>query len=277
MPLITISRGSMSGGQALAECLAGALGSPCIGREIVVEAAAKLGVSQQVLSQKLEKSPGLWHRLTLERRLYVAAVQAALAEHAATGDLIYHGYAGQHLLRGMPALLRIRLIAPLALRLRAIIEREGVPARDAERVIAERDANRRRWTEAMYGVNLEDPRLYDLVINLETMSVASACSLVRAVAGQPEYTVTDEVRAKLQDFLLACRVKLALATHPASRGLDLEVRAIQGVVTIQGEVPRAEMVTHASTRWEKELIQIAEGVTGVQDVHLEIRSVDLRH
>ncbi len=277
MPLITISRGSMSGGQALAECLSSALGSPCIGREIVVEAAAKLGVSEQLLSQKLEKSPGLWHRLTLERRLYVAAVQTALAEHAATGDLIYHGYAGQHLLRGVPALLRIRLIAPMALRLRAIIEREKVPPRDAERVISERDANRRRWTQAMYGVDLEDPRLYDLVINLETMSVPSACTMVMAVAQRPEYTVTDEVRAKLQDFVLACRVKVALATHPASRGLDLEVRAMRGVVTIQGDVPRAEMVTHASTRWEKELIQIAERVTGVKDVHLDTRTIDLRH
>ncbi len=91
MPLIIISRGSMSGGQALAECLAGALGSPCVGREIVVEAAARLGVPQQLLSEKLEKGPSFWQRLTMERRLYVAAVQAALAEHAARGDLIYHG------------------------------------------------------------------------------------------------------------------------------------------------------------------------------------------
>ncbi len=177
----------------------------------------------------------------------------------------------------MPALLRIRLIAPLALRVRAIIEREGVSPQDAERVIHERDANRRRWTQAMYGVELDDPRLYDVVINLETMSVPSACSMVMAVARRPEFTVTDEVRAALQDFLLACRVKLALATQPASRGLDLEVRAMRGVVTIQGEVPRAEMMTHTSTRWEKELIQIAEGVTGVQDVHLEIRTIDLGH
>jgi cytidylate kinase len=277
MPLIIISRGSMSGGQTLAECLASALGSPCVGREIVVEAAGKLGVPQQLLSEKLEKGPGFWQRLAMERRLYVAAVQAALAEHAARGDLIYHGYAGQHLLRGVPALLRIRLIAPMAMRVRAIIEREKVSARDAERVIIERDANRRRWTQAMYGVELDDPRLYDVVINLETMSVPSACTMVMAVARRPEFTVTDEVRAKLQDFLLACRVKVALSTQPASRGLDLEVRAMRGVVTIQGEVPQAEMVTHASTRWEQELLQIVEGVTGVQDVHLEIRTVDLRH
>ncbi len=102
MSIITISRGSMSGGQALAECLAGALGSPCVGREIVVEAAAKVGVPEKILAEKLERGPGVWDRLTLPRRMYVAAVQEALAEHAVKGDLVYHGYAGHLLLRGVP-------------------------------------------------------------------------------------------------------------------------------------------------------------------------------
>jgi cytidylate kinase len=277
MPIITVSRGSMSGGQALAECLAVALGSPCIGREIVLGAAAKLGVSEQVLAEKLEKSPGLWERLTMERRLYVAAVQAALAEYAAEGDLVYHGFAGHLLLRGVPALLRVRLIAPMEMRIRAIIERESVSPDDAERVIRERDANRHRWTEAMYGVDLSDPRLYDLVINLETMTIPSACAVVMTAAQRPEYAVTAEVRARLHDFLLASRVKVALATQPGSRGLDLEVAAARGVVTIRGKVPRVEMLVHASSRWEQEITQIARSVRGVEDVALDLHTFDPYH
>lgn len=277
MPIITISRGSMSGGQALAECLAGALGSPCVGREIVVEAAARLGVPEKVLSEKLERGPGVWDRLTLARRTYVVAVQEALAEHVVTGDLVYHGRAGHLLLRGVPAVLRVRLIAPMEMRIRAVIEREGVSPPEAERVIQHRDESRRRWTQAMYGVELGDPKLYDLVVNLETMSIPSACAVVMTAAQRPEYAITDEVRGKLQDFLLACRVKVALATRPASRGLDLEVISAKGVVSIRGEVPRAEMLTHASTRWEQELIQIAQSVKGVEAVHLDVQTFDPYH
>jgi hypothetical protein len=40
MPIITISRGTFSGGKDVAECLAGKLGYPCISREVIVEAAA---------------------------------------------------------------------------------------------------------------------------------------------------------------------------------------------------------------------------------------------
>ncbi len=45
MAVICISRGSKSGGQAMAECLGTRLGYPVLGREVVQEAAAGLGVS----------------------------------------------------------------------------------------------------------------------------------------------------------------------------------------------------------------------------------------
>jgi cytidylate kinase len=272
MPIITVSRGSMSGGKALAECLANALSSPCVGREILVDAAAKLGVPEQVLAKKMEKGPGLWDQLTLERRVYLVAVQAALAEHAEKGDLIYHGLAGHMLLRGLPGVLRLRLIAPLEARTRTVMEREGFTREAAEHYIRDVDDNRVRWTKFMYGVDLRDPQLYDLVISLERMSMPTACAIVVEAARKPEFVITESVRAHLTSFVLACRVKVALATHPASRGLDLEVTAVGDVVTITGEVPQPVMLTHTSSRWEQELTQIAKSIAGVQRVELNIQS-----
>ena len=57
MPIITLSRGTMSGGKELAECIAGSLNIPCIGREILIPAAAKLGVPEDVLAKKMEMLP----------------------------------------------------------------------------------------------------------------------------------------------------------------------------------------------------------------------------
>jgi cytidylate kinase len=277
MPIITISRGSMSGGKDLAQCVSSALGSPCIGREILVDAATKLGVPENVLAKKMEKGPGLWDRLTLERRIYVVAVQAALAEYVQTGDLVYHGLAGHMLLRGLPAVLRLRLIAPLEVRVRTVMERQGLTRQAAEQYINDVDDNRVRWTRFMYDVDVRDSRLYDLTINLEVMSIEAACCAILEVAKQPEFAVTESVRARLVDFALSCRVKVALATHPASRGLDLDVTAEKGVVSIFGEVPQPIMLTHASSRWEQELTQIAKGVEGVQRVELSIRPFDAYH
>ncbi|NWG00644.1 MAG: cytidylate kinase family protein [Thermoanaerobaculaceae bacterium] len=273
MPIVTISRGSMSGGQNLAQCLAEALQVPCVGREIVLEAAAKLGVSDQVLAAKLERSPSFWDRLTSERRIYVAAVQAALAEHAASGNLLYHGYAGHLLLAGVPAVLRVRLIAPLEKRIQAVIESQGLDRSEAEAYIRKVDEERVRWTRMVYGVDLRDPALYDLVINLDVMSLQSACATVVEAVHQPEYLVTPEVLRELADFALASRVRLALAVNPTGRGLNLQVQARDGVVTVSGELPQAITLTRVSTRWEQEFTNVVQGVPGVKGVRFDLEPV----
>lgn len=216
MAIVTISRGTMSGGRALAECLARALSAPCIGREIVVEAAARLGVSDTLLREKIETSPGLFERFSSERRTYVLAVQSALAAHAAAGHLVYHGQAGHLLLRGLPGVLRVRLIAPLASRVRAIAEEGRMPAADAAERIRRLDVERARWTRAMYGVDVSDPSLYDLVINLETITVSTACAAIQGILQRPEYHVDDEVLGKLREFAASCRTQLE--AHQAARG-----------------------------------------------------------
>jgi cytidylate kinase len=276
MPIITISRGSMSGGQALAECIASALGVPCVGREVLVAAAAKLGVSAEQLSQTLEKSPGLWDRFTSERNLYVVAVQATLAELVTSGDVVYHGHAGHLLLRGVPAVLRVRLIAPMAMRLRAVMERQHLKPDAAHAYIQKVDEERLRWVRFLYGVDLRDPGLYDLVLSLESMSIRSACNVVATSARQAEFQVDDLVRAKLANFALASRVKLALATQPASRGLELSVRAEGGVVTVAGDVPQATRLASTGERLENELRAIVGAVKGVSGIELSVRPFDPR-
>ena len=276
MSIITISRGSMSGGQALAECVASALGVPCIGREILVSAAGKVGVSAEQLSQNLEKSPGLWDRFTSERNLYVAGVQAALADLVASGSVVYHGHAGHLLLRGVPAVLRVRLIAPLSMRLRAVMERQHLKPDAAHAYIQKVDEERVRWARFLYGVDLRDPGLYDLVLSLESMSIRSACNVVVATACQAEFQVGDDTKAKLADFALASRVKLSLATNAASRGLDLTVKAERGTVTVSGDVPQAARLASTSDRLEKELRGIVAAVDGVSGVDLSVRPFDPR-
>ncbi len=217
MSIITISRGTLSGGRAVAECLAGRLGYPCIGREIVQEAAGRLGVSAETLSGKFEMPPGRWDRLTHERRLYLYAVQAALADQCVTGELVYHGLAGQLLLRGLPGVLRVRLIAPLDMRVRALAEaHHRMSSKAAEEFIESVDEDRRRWVKLMYGADVEDPSLYDLTINLQSISTETACAGIAEAATQPQYQITDEVRTKLEAFATRCHEQLRAAAPQRS-------------------------------------------------------------
>ena len=210
MPIITISRGTLSGGRSTAECLASTLGYPCVGREILQEAARKVGVPVEDLSGKLEAPPSLFARLTQERKRYLLAVQTALAEHSVTGQLVYHGLAGQFLLRDLPGVLAVRLIAPLDLRVRTLTSsHHGMTRKAAEEFIHNVDAERRRWVKLMYGADVEDPSLYDLTVNLDPISLETACVIIAEAAAQPQYEVTAEVEKRLEDFATECRERLS--------------------------------------------------------------------
>jgi cytidylate kinase len=267
--IITICRGSRSGGQALAECLADRLGYPLLGREVIQHAADELGVSEAALTEKMEKAPRLWDRHAVIRRVYVVAVQAALAEQVAGGNLVYHGLAGQLLLKGLPAVLRLRLIAPLAMRLRVLTETERMDQGAAERFIQQVDAQRARWVRMMYGEDIEDPALYDMVVNLEAMSIPVACELLATTLTQPDFAITDRVRMQLADFRLACRVKLALVTAPETRGFGLEVAAQDNVVEVSGAAP-----LQATGKTGDRISEIARAVPGVAAVRLKLQWFD---
>ncbi len=212
MAIITISRGTLSGGRATAECLARALNYPCVGREILQEAAKKLGASEEDLSGKLEATPSRWARLTQERKTYLLAVQTALAEHCTTGEVVYHGLAGQFLLRELPGVLAVRLIAPLEMRMRALMDsHHRMTHKAAEEFIQDVDEDRRRWVKLMYRADVEDPSLYDLTINLQSISLETACEIIAEAAAQPQYEMTDDVKQKLAAFAAKCREQLQQA------------------------------------------------------------------
>jgi hypothetical protein len=98
MPIITISRGTFSGGAELATCLHQRLGYTLVSREIVAEAAKTYGVSESRLLDALERRPGLLGRFMHDRRRYLAFVRVALCERAARDNMVYHGHAGHFLL-----------------------------------------------------------------------------------------------------------------------------------------------------------------------------------
>jgi cytidylate kinase len=201
--IITISRGTLTGGRVTAQCLADQLDYPCVGREILVEAAEKIGVSEQAIQQGFERPPKLLERsLSRERRIYRLAVQTALAERCLDGKLVYHGLAGQFLLDRVEGVIRIRLIAPMSMRVRALMaEHRYSTVRAAEKFVRRADHARRRWVKHMYGEDVEEPSRYELTLNLEAVSLDAACAIIAELAQQPQYQVTEERKQALRAFV----------------------------------------------------------------------------
>lgn len=65
-----------------------------------------------------------------------------------------------------------------------------------------------------------------------------------------------------------------MATNALTRELRVELQAKEGTIEIRGEVPKVGLLTHTSTRDEREILRVAQGVEGVKQVYLDLQEID---
>ena len=266
MTIVTISRFTHSGGDTLAGCLAERLGIPSISREVLKEVAAQFGITESLLKEQLEKTQGFIHGPSPERRVYLAALQLALAEKALQGPFIYHGHAGQLLLKGVPQILKVGIVASLQSRARKLAEKEKISLEEAKKSIEQSDEARIKWVRFLYDVYWLDPSLYDLVINIEFIGLDTACDLIAFTLGQEQFKEKPENQALVEDFVLASRVKFQLALHERTKGLELEVEAQKGVLKISGKIVTGGFFSRGRKTTNNDIVEVAQKVPGVKQV-----------
>jgi cytidylate kinase len=261
MAIITISRGSASGGLLLAQGLAEKMGYKLVSREDILQSASKYGVSAEKLQEALLKPPGFWERFQHERKRYLSFVQAALCEHAKEDRIIYHGNAGHILLGDISHVLCVRIIAPMAFRIHMLMERENMVHEEAVHHIEKMDRQRKDWTRFLYGVDWLDPSIYDLIINLKALDIKGAVDVVATAAENEAFQSTSESRKAVEDLYLASCVRSALAADHRTASVEVEIEADAGVINIKGKV-RPESAIDA-------ILEIAGRVEGVRKINQE--------
>ena len=236
MAIITISRGTFSGGKELAETVAEKLGYRCISREVLRQAAKNFGIPLEKLSKALSSKPGILEKLTLEKRHYVQFIKDELIRAARKEAIVYHGLAGHLLLRRLPHVLRVKVIANIEYRIKAAMERNNLNREDAFEYIEKMDHERDLWVRWLYHVDRADLATYDLVINLEKINMSSAVETLCFLAKQEEFQPNEESQEQMNDLILAADLKAEIASHTNVSDGKLEISAENGVVTLAGAV-----------------------------------------
>lgn len=259
MAIITISRGTFSGGNALAECLAERLDYPRLGREeAILEAEKECGVSVDKLTAALKDPPSIWQQTAGPRLAYLKCVTAAIMEHAKDGNLVYHGYAGHLLLSGLSNVLRIRVIAGIEFRIQTAMNRMNLNRDVAAEYIEKVDKERSKWTYFLYGLEWQDPVLYDWVLNLEHTSIETACDVIAYRISRDDFKTTPDSQKAFEDALLASRVWASLAKDARTRVASIQVNADAGMVTLSGSL--------GSQKTIDAILQTAKRVQGVKSI-----------
>ncbi len=267
MPIITISRGSLSRGKLLAEALAAKLGCECIDREFLADAAIDCGIAVGKLETAMIKAPASRRRYAREREFYLATATASLCEKALGGNLVYHGHAGHLLLPGVSHVLRVRVLSSMEKRIQATESAMRLPRAEAIEFIKKVDQDRARWAEYLHGVRWHDPALYDIVVNLENIPEDNAAVALCAMAELPAYKSTPASRRALEELLLASRARIALGQDDTCARAEVRVRARGGIVSVHHMPRQADLIPHVA--------EVLEGLPGVEEVRCTIAETNI--
>ncbi len=232
MPIVTISRGSRSGAKELAECLAAKLGYNCLSREELSDYAIEQGVPVGKLQTAMVKPPRVYRRMGKERDLYMACVTAHLCEAAQDGKLVYHGHAAHLYLPDVTHVLRVRVVSHKEFRIRQEMVRLNLSREKAKEYIENVDQDRAKWVRFLFGVNWDDPHLYDITVNVQSMGAENAASALCAMAELPNFKPTPASVQAFGNRWLAARARFRLGIDKRTAHVDLHVRADDGVVTV---------------------------------------------
>ncbi len=190
-----------------------------------------------------EVCPTLWERHDWQYRGYLAALEALILNHAAADQVVLIGRGAHLLLGGVPHCLRVRLVAPLEVRLERIMVRESLDRERAKDLIARVDRDRACYLQANYGKDWDDQSHYDLILNTGSLSYEQVADLLITELAERDRRATPEAKRQLLDRALACRLKAKIATDARIMAPTLQVEVADGVLTVSGVVHTPKELT----------------------------------
>lgn len=115
----------------------------------------------------------------LEDDKYFEAVRKVMRDVAARDNVVFVGRGGHIILRDVPGVLRVGIVARIDDRINTIMVRERLSREDATKTIVARDLARNNYFKSHFDVDAPDaPELYHLTINTSDVGLEYAADVV---------------------------------------------------------------------------------------------------
>lgn len=200
MSIITISRGSYSRGVEIAKMVAEKTGYKCLARDVLIEASKEFNIPEVKLIGVFEDAPSFFERFTQEKKEYISYIQLALINHFKADNIVYHGFAGHVFVNDISHVLKVRIVADPEYRIKLVRERDQLDRVKAKEFLDKIDHSRRKWGQYLYGINIEEPSLYDIVINIGKLSLETAVNIICEMVDWERFQTTTESQKELENI-----------------------------------------------------------------------------
>lgn len=264
MKWVTVSRRMGTQGSAVAKQVANDLGYRFYDTEAIHRMAQELGVLESVRAVD-EKAPTIFQRIYSHKFLvYLERLSSVIYELAKQGDAVFLGRGSHLLLRDFPCTLHVRVTASAETCIRNLMA-QGLTREAATRTCKRGDDERSAFVKYAFGVDWEDPTRYDLILNMDKLSIPLAVSAVLHLVRSPALSdASAEALHALGMLALARRAEAALgeATLDHSFAASLSVTVVApGHVRVSGRVE-----TEAQKANTENVVRAVKGVDVVDNV-----------
>jgi cytidylate kinase len=186
--IITISRQCGSFGEDIAQHISKQLEVPCFDKQLVEQIAQSAGVDTDLfrqLEQKIHRMKPTWLETVFSDRPWLQAkynknLVTVLLGISRVGGVILGR--GANYILGQSACFRLRIVAPLSVRIERYSKHYDVDLKMAEKKVLEIDAERSNFVKSIYDRDINNPANYDLTISTERFNPETAAQLVLAAA-----------------------------------------------------------------------------------------------
>jgi cytidylate kinase len=186
-PVVAISRQHGAGGEELARRLAQSLHLDLFDSELIHRIADSVHLSDRLVQTLDERDREALTDLLLSIGSPEYLSTARYREHLAwvVGTIARHGGAvilgrGAHVILRPGEALRVRVTAPLDARVKDVMRREGVDAREARRRNTTVEAERRAFLRRHFRADVEDMAHFDMMVNTGALGLDEAEAAIRA-------------------------------------------------------------------------------------------------
>jgi hypothetical protein len=198
--VVCIARASGAGGEEIGRVVADRLGFLYVDEEIIDLAAKRAGIDPEQVADEERRKPlfaGLLDHLAdggstvltpppatpeIPSEAVRMFIRDAIEEIAARGEAVIVAHAASYAVGSERQPLRVLVTGSRETRARRLGAAEGLADLEATRVIKRSDAARVDYLKRFYGVAVELPIHYDLVINTDAISTNQAAALIARAA-----------------------------------------------------------------------------------------------
>jgi len=184
-PFVAISREEGAAGEEVAHLLGERLGWEVLDKCLLDRIAKRFRISRHLL-EMLDEMPSNWAYDTFgswfDRGLvthgkYVSLLCRVVQAAASHVSVVLVGRGAQFMLPREKG-LAVRLVAPISWCVRRVMKQHRLGPGEAYRHVCQVNARRRDFVQRFFHHDIDDPRLYDLVINVASVGPELAADLI---------------------------------------------------------------------------------------------------